>query len=90
VDNKPGHQRAAERPAEGSASPSCTVTPVERRTGVDRRKANEGAPPGSRERRVNLEPRKPDVEEVTLSASDWMRFDAAVPFATKAPDDASR
>lgn len=43
----------------------------DRRTGADRRKADNGPPKGVRERRVQLEPRKPEVQEVEISPSDW-------------------
>jgi hypothetical protein len=60
---------------------------VERRSGMDRRRVNLGPPAGTKERRINLESRKPEVQEVTLSASDWVRFDAAVPLKPKDPAD---
>lgn len=41
-----------------------------RRTGADRRKVEKG-PPGGRERRVSLEPRKPDVVEREVTPSEW-------------------
>ncbi|HET9978169.1 MAG TPA: hypothetical protein VFQ20_12070 [Burkholderiaceae bacterium] len=41
-----------------------------RRTGADRRKIDKG-PPRGRERRVSLEPRKPDVFERELTPSEW-------------------
>jgi hypothetical protein len=64
--------------------PPASAPGTERRSGLDRRRVNLGTPNGIRERRVTLEPRKAEVEEVTLSASDWMRFDAAVPLEPKA------
>jgi hypothetical protein len=42
----------------------------DRRTGKDRRQAEAG-PPAGRERRRNLEPRKPEVEEIELTLSQW-------------------
>jgi hypothetical protein len=43
----------------------------ERRSGVDRRLADKGPPAGVRDRRVGVEPRLPDVHEVTLTPSEW-------------------
>lgn len=45
--------------------------PTERRSGQDRRRAESSGPPGGRERRRNVEPRKPDVAELDLSPSQW-------------------
>jgi hypothetical protein len=44
--------------------------PIERRSGVDRRKVDKG-PPGGRERRLGMEPRKPEVVEIEMSSSEW-------------------
>lgn len=49
--------------------------PEERRSGADRRKVDKG-PPGGRERRVTIEPRKPDVREVELTPSEWAALTA--------------
>ena len=49
-----------------------------RRTGIDRRKADKG-PPGGRERRVSLEPRKPDVVERELTPSEWAVLQEQLP-----------
>lgn len=46
----------------------------ERRKGPDRRKVDKD-PPNGRERRVSLEPRKPEVEELDVSLSDWVRLE---------------
>jgi|APDOM4702015118_1054815.scaffolds.fasta_scaffold80313_2 hypothetical protein len=43
---------------------------VDRRSGVDRRKVDKG-PPGGRERRVGIEPRRPEVVEREVSPSEW-------------------
>jgi hypothetical protein len=43
---------------------------TERRSGVDRRRADKG-PPGRHERRVGVEPRQPEVQEVNLTPSEW-------------------
>ncbi|QAZ38701.1 hypothetical protein C1M51_04250 [Methylibium sp. Pch-M] len=48
-----------------------TASPTERRTGLDRRRTESPEPPGGRERRRNVEPRKPDVAELDLSLSQW-------------------
>ena len=53
--------------------PSAKATPTNRRSGTDRRRADRGAPQGP-ERRVGLEPRKPEVTEVEISESDWARL----------------
>jgi hypothetical protein len=66
-------------------SPPAQTPGQERRTGADRRKNTLGPPAGTRERRLTLDPRKPEVEEVTLSASDWVRFEEAIPLRPKPP-----
>jgi hypothetical protein len=48
--------------------------PADRRKGADRRKADKGPPPGRRDRRVSAEPRKPEVQELDVSSSDWARL----------------
>jgi len=45
-------------------------TPSDRRAGRDRRKVDK-PPPGGRERRVSIEPRKPEVLEFEVTPSDW-------------------
>lgn len=62
-----------------------TSAGADRRSGIDRRKADQGPPKGKRERRVSVEPRKPEVQEVDLSPSDWAAFDATVPATHKKP-----
>ena len=42
----------------------------DRRTGRDRRKVDRGSPTG-RERRVSIEPRKPEISEIEISPSEW-------------------
>lgn len=63
------------------------VTPLprttDRRSGVDRRKVDEGPPKGMRDRRVHVEPRKPDVQEVEISPSDWASLNNLPPPAPK-------
>ena len=54
---------------DGAAKPKPAVS--ERRSGKDRRKEDQGPPPGKGERRRSLEPRTPDVEEVDLTQSQW-------------------
>lgn len=46
---------------------------AERRTGVDRRHQAGGLPKG-RERRVHLEPRKPEVKELLDADSVWDQY----------------
>lgn len=43
----------------------------DRRSGRDRRQVDLGPPPGVRERRVSVEPRKPEVVEREISPSEW-------------------
>ena len=50
----------------------------DRRKGGDRRKIDKG-PPGRRDRRVNPEPRKPEVDELEVSVSDWARLQGEEP-----------
>jgi hypothetical protein len=49
---------------------------------VDRRKVDKG-PPGGRERRVSLEPRKPDVIERELTPSEWATLQEQLPTPKK-------
>jgi hypothetical protein len=42
----------------------------DRRSGADRRQVEQG-PPGRRERRVSVEPRGPEVQDVELTPSEW-------------------
>lgn len=58
-------------------------TDSNRRTGADRRKLDKG-PPGGRERRVSLEPRKPDVVERELTPSEWATLQEQMPKPKKA------
>lgn len=58
-----------------SPAPCRTVNrrrdpPQERRSGSDRRRSDAG-PPAGRERRVGMEPRKPDVREIEMTPSEW-------------------
>ena len=43
---------------------------ADRRSGGDRRRVDKGSPSG-RERRVGMEPRKPEISEVEISPSEW-------------------
>jgi hypothetical protein len=70
--------------ARTAADARAAAIPVERRTGADRRQVHLG-PPGKKERRVSVEARKPEVQEVVLSPSDWVRFDTALPLQPKGP-----
>jgi hypothetical protein len=45
----------------------------ERRSGRDRRRVDK-APPGGHERRRSVEPRRPEVEELDISPSEWDRL----------------
>jgi hypothetical protein len=53
------------------SKPTPPVHGANRRKGVDRRCVDAGPPPGVRDRRVSVEPRKPEVHEVTLTPSEW-------------------
>jgi hypothetical protein len=58
---------------------------TERRSGQDRRRVEQG-PPGLRDRRRQVEPRRPDVAEIELSADEWEALhQALVPPAAPAP-----
>jgi hypothetical protein len=67
--------------------PNSAPTPPrsDRRTGVDRRKVDKGPPAGMRDRRVHIEPRKPDVQEVEISPSDWANLTGLPPPPAKPP-----
>jgi hypothetical protein len=54
----------------------------ERRTGRDRRKADRGSPTG-RERRVGMEPRKPEISEIEISPSEWAELEAQLKLTRK-------
>jgi hypothetical protein len=47
---------------------------TDRRKGADRRKVDKG-PPRGRERRVSVEPRKPEVQELDVSPSEWAQLE---------------
>jgi hypothetical protein len=53
-----------------SRKTGTAVTPIDRRSGKDRRKLEKG-PPGTHDRRRSVEPRKPEVVELDLSPSEW-------------------
>lgn len=50
--------------------PSAKSSAADRRSGADRRKADKG-PPTGRDRRVGMEPRKPEISEVEVTPSEW-------------------
>lgn len=54
--------------------------PADRRAGRDRRQVDHGPPPGVRERRVSVEPRKPEVLERELTNSEWDSLNEPMPF----------
>jgi hypothetical protein len=84
-----GDQPGTAQQVDNSPRPLPSAPFVERRSGMDRRKVNLGPPAGMRERRVNLEPRKPEVQEISLSASDWVRFDEVAPLPPRPSKDAA-
>jgi hypothetical protein len=49
---------------------------IERRSGRDRRQVDKG-PPSGRDRRVGLEPRRPEVVELEVSVSEWLALQEA-------------
>jgi hypothetical protein len=59
-------------PAKKLAAPAASAAPatVERRSGRDRRVVDI-PPPKGRERRRTAEPRKPEVTEIDMTASQW-------------------
>lgn len=60
-------------------NPSTSKPPkADRRCGTDRRKVDQG-PPGRRERRVNVEPRGPEVQDVELTPSEWASLNELSP-----------
>lgn len=46
----------------------------ERRSGRDRRQREEGPPQGLRERRVHVEARRPQVEELEMTLEEFQRL----------------
>ena len=69
---------------------AASPTPAERRSGKDRRQ-REDAPPGGRERRRGIEPRRPEVIEVDITPSQWDALqDAAFPVPAPAAPPAKR
>jgi hypothetical protein len=66
------------------SSQASNKPPIERRAGVERRKVDLG-PPNGVERRRGIDPRKPEVKEVDLTASDWANFEAGNPLKPKPP-----
>jgi hypothetical protein len=56
----------------------------DRRAGKDRRQIESG-PPGGRERRRNVEPRKPEVEEIDLTLSQWDALNELPPVVKRPP-----
>ncbi len=50
--------------------PPANPSASDRRSGADRRKADKG-PPTGRDRRIGMEPRKPEISEVEISPSEW-------------------
>jgi hypothetical protein len=51
---------------------------ADRRSGADRRRVDKG-PPGGRERRRLVEPRRPEVAELDMSESEWASLAAELP-----------
>ena len=81
----PGPHNGAVKPA--AKRPTATAT--DRRTGQDRRRREEPAPRGW-ERRRGVEPRRPEVQELDITPSQWdaLHSDAFPPAATAPADKA--
>lgn len=54
-------------------------TAAERRSGQDRRRVDQGAAANGRDRRVGMEPRRPEVVELALTPSEWGALHDALP-----------
>lgn len=68
------------------SKPAVSTAPrPDRRSGGDRRKVDKGPPKGMRDRRVHVEPRKPEVQEVEISPSDWASLTDLPPPPPKPP-----
>ena len=67
-----------------NTNPTSSKPAVDRRSGVDRRKVDKG-PPGGRERRMGIEPRRPEVIEREASASEWATLQEPPPSPAPAP-----
>jgi hypothetical protein len=67
----PSRREIHPMPSENTPPTPHAAGSTERRSGKDRRHAESSAPPGGRERRRNVEPRRPDVAELDLSLSQW-------------------
>jgi hypothetical protein len=57
------------------SDPKNPPSPGDRRSGRDRRQKDAGLPNG-RERRRNVEARRPDVAEIEMTPSQWARLHA--------------
>ncbi|MFT3666899.1 hypothetical protein [Piscinibacter sp.] len=57
---------------------------TERRSGRDRRQADQG-PPAGRDRRVSVEPRKPEISEVEITPSEWRALEEELLSRRKPP-----
>jgi len=58
------------QPVSSAKKPPANPSASDRRSGADRRKADKG-PPTGRDRRIGMEPRKPEISEVEISPSEW-------------------
>ena len=56
---------------------STGTAQTDRRSGRDRRQVDKG-PPSGRERRVGMEPRKPEVQELDFTPSEWTALQDSV------------
>ncbi|MBB5204961.1 hypothetical protein HNQ51_002280 [Inhella inkyongensis] len=64
----------SESKAHRSGQPDSQWPATERRSGRERRMRDRGPPVGMRERRVHMEPRAPQVEELEMSLSDFQKL----------------
>lgn len=62
--------------------PTTHPPTVDRRSGQDRRKKDMD-PPGGRERRRSVEPRRPEVVEIDLTPSQWAALDEPATLPTR-------
>ena len=68
------------RPAVLTPKKSSPAQPIaNRRSGRDRRQKEAGPPSGQRERRVGIEPRQPEVQEVDPTDSAWAELQDLLP-----------
>ena len=60
-------------------APKPAPPAIDRRAGADRRHLDEPLPIGERDRRRGLEERKPEVNEIDMSPSEWAALNELPP-----------